>query len=154
MRGRQLIAIAVTAVALNACGRKPTAPEPPLIVEFVADRPEFRANENVMATLSNHSSVTVYYDYPCPAPPLEREVAGEWVREFPRFVVACLASEPPPTPISPGETVRVGIPRNILSEDLNPGSYRFQASVSRSHVPDRRSEVFRTPPFLVLARSP
>src|SRR2546425_113370 len=84
VRGRQLIAIAVTAVALNSCSRnheQPMAPEPPLIVEFVADQPEFRGDENVMATLSNHSSVTVYFDYQCPAPPLEREVAGEWALE-------------------------------------------------------------------------
>ena len=161
MRGRQLIAIAVTAVALNSCSRnheQPMAPEPPLIVEFVADQPEFRGDENVMATLSNHSSVTVYFDYQCPAPPLEREVAGEWAIEGPRFAVACPAVgpslEPSGTPISPGKTVRVGIPRNILYEDLNPGSYRFLASVSRTQVLDRSAEVFRTPPFLVLARNP
>ena len=155
MRRVTLLALASAAVLLAGCDKNPTGflkspPVSPGYVAFVPSKAEYRQDEDITATLANHSVLTLYVYRSCPPVDLQLEINGGWEPFVPQWVIVCPLTFDIPAPIAvpPGAEIPFTLLRNNYHDDLSPASYRFVVYEAKGGV----NSPIHSEPFLIQPR--
>ena len=131
-------------LAVAGCGHT-TINRPDPSIEFEPTQPVFHADQDIVAVLKNHSTLTLMVaGRVCPGPVIERSDGGSWTAVPIHYVVACPLDVPAPLEFPPGATATYKLARATYQDDLAPGTYRLAAWVSNRIHPSQ--------PFTVVAR--